>query len=143
MTQKLLDSRKTFWNSLGQLLKHYYRDEKEHFRRCSPALKKNHIFRELQTLKKTLASQLRNSNPLTWLSAGQRSAIDIDVLLEERKMVAVVWCIEDVQDVRPDLTEEQAWEVLRCCRQRHDCNFGFNWEFIEMVADDRYPDTAE
>lgn len=67
-------------------------------------------------------------------------AIDLDHLLAKRRQVAIVWCIEDVQQNRPDLTDDQAWEVLQECRSRHDCDIGFNWEYIDIVADELYPE---
>lgn len=59
--------------------------------------------------------------------------------LHDRREVAVVWCIEDVQGVRPDLTDEQAWDVLQECERRHDCEYGFTWTYIECIAADLYP----
>ena len=67
------------------------------------------------------------------------SKIDIHKLLEKRRQVAVIWCTEDVQNKRPDLNEDQAWEVLVQCRKVHDCEFGFTWNLIEFVADDMFP----
>jgi len=66
-------------------------------------------------------------------------AIDLDGLLAKRRQVAIVWCIEDVQQQRPDLNDAQAWEVLQECRGRHDCDIGFNWELVDIVAEDLYP----
>jgi hypothetical protein len=66
--------------------------------------------------------------------------IDIHELLIRRKQVAVIWSVEDVQSVRPDLTDAQSWEVLQHCRQVHDCELGFNWLLIETVADDLFPE---
>jgi hypothetical protein len=67
------------------------------------------------------------------------SEIDIDAVLAERRQVAVVWSIEDVRHVRPDLNKDQAWEVLVRCRDQHDCEYGFTWTFLEDVADDLFP----
>jgi hypothetical protein len=39
--------------------------------------------------------------------------IDVHVLLAPRRQIASIWSIEDVQEVRPDLTDDQAWEVLQ------------------------------
>jgi hypothetical protein len=69
------------------------------------------------------------------------SAIDIDAVLAERRQVAIVWSIEDVQGVRPDLNADQAWEVLQDCRDKHDSEWGFTWTFIKDVADDLFPAT--
>jgi len=65
--------------------------------------------------------------------------VDIHRLLDERRQVAVIWSIEDVQSVRSDLTDEQAWEVLKRCERVHDCEIGFNWFLIGYVADDLFP----
>lgn len=66
----------------------------------------------------------------------------IHELLAQRREVAVIWEIADVQSVREDLNEEQAWQVLLQCKRAHDCNHGFTWELIEVVADSMFPTPA-
>jgi len=68
-------------------------------------------------------------------------SFDIHALLEQRRQVAVVWSIEDVQSVRPDLTAEQSWVVLLQCRKVHDADHGFTWALLECVADSLFPET--
>jgi hypothetical protein len=74
-----------------------------------------------------------------------QSTVDVHALLEQRREVTVIWCTEDVQAVRPDLTDDQAWEVLQRCSRAHDCNYGFTWDLIRFVADDLFvaPDTND
>jgi len=67
------------------------------------------------------------------------SNIDVHELLEQRRQVAVIWGTEDVQNVRPDLNDDQAWEVLQECNRRHDCEVGFTWEMMNILADDMFP----
>lgn len=67
-------------------------------------------------------------------------SIDVHDLLASRQQVAVIWSIEDVQGVRPDLTNDQAWQVLQQCERIHDCEVGFNWLLIETIADDLFPE---
>ena len=57
----------------------------------------------------------------------------------ERKEIVTTWCVDDVQSVRADLTDEQAFEVL--CRVDHyfDANYGTSWDTLEITADDLYP----
>jgi hypothetical protein len=74
------------------------------------------------------------------LTDKQLSEIDVDELLAKRHQVAIVWCVEDVQQNRPDLNADQAWEVLQECRSQHDCDIGFTWEFIDIVAEQLYPE---
>jgi hypothetical protein len=71
------------------------------------------------------------------------SKIDIHDLLEQRHQVAVIWGTEDILEVRPDLTEDQAWQVLQRCYDKHDCELGFTWMFIEIVADEMFPHSDE
>jgi hypothetical protein len=48
--------------------------------------------------------------------------------------IAIIWSVEDVKEVRPDLDDEQCAEVLSACENRHDANIGINWEVIETRA---------
>jgi hypothetical protein len=65
--------------------------------------------------------------------------LDLHELLAQRREIAFVWSIEDVQNVREDLNDNQAWEVLLQCQRVHDCNDGFTWLLIEAVADSLFP----
>ena len=70
----------------------------------------------------------------------------IDDLLEARRQVAIRWSIEDVQEVRSDLNDDQAWVVLRQARQQHDADAGINWTVLEGVAEGLFglaPDSDE
>jgi hypothetical protein len=72
------------------------------------------------------------------LATGLR--LDVHQLLAARRQVAVIWSIEDVLAVRSDLTDDQAWEVLERCYDKHDCEWGFTWQYIEDVADILFPE---
>lgn len=67
---------------------------------------------------------------------------DLHDHLELHHEVAAVWGIEDVRCVRPDLTEDQAWDVLKECQRVYDCNHRFNWLFIDSVAESLFPETS-
>jgi hypothetical protein len=72
--------------------------------------------------------------------------IDIPALLAERRQIAAIWCVEDVQRLRPDLTAEQAWEVLELVERKHDAAFGISWTTLECVAKDLFgpaPDSQD
>lgn len=51
------------------------------------------------------------------------------------RSIGIIWAIEDVQAVRPDLTDEQAAHVLEQVKQGHDASIGINWGVLEIVAD--------
>ena len=50
--------------------------------------------------------------------------LDIGGILAERRQIAHLWSVDDVQSVRPDLTEEQAWEVLQNVDHHKDAELG-------------------
>jgi hypothetical protein len=64
--------------------------------------------------------------------------IDISEHLARRQQIAIVWQIEDVLSLRPDLTEEQAWEVLQVVERRHDATIGVNWDVLHYHAQALY-----
>lgn len=56
--------------------------------------------------------------------------------------IAIVWNVEDVLEVRPDLTAEQAKEVLSRAERGHDANVGINWDVLDVVAGELFPEPA-
>ena len=60
-------------------------------------------------------------------------------LLAKHRQIAAIWSIEDVKGVRPDLTDDQAWEVLERVGDKHDAEWGITWTTLETVADDLFP----
>lgn len=53
--------------------------------------------------------------------------------------IAIVWTIKDVHGVRPDLSDEQAYQVLQEVKASHDAEFGVNWYAIEETANNLFP----
>jgi hypothetical protein len=70
------------------------------------------------------------------------SKIDVHALLRQRRQIGFIWSIEDVQTIRIDLTDDQAWKVLSECERTHDCEIGINWSTIECIADMLFPDPS-
>jgi hypothetical protein len=69
-----------------------------------------------------------------------KSGNDIHELLAKHRQIAAIWSIEDVQSIRPDLSEEQAWEVLQQVDRRKDAELGITWLTLEMTAEDLFGD---
>ena len=61
-------------------------------------------------------------------------------LVDNRDTIALLWCIDDVLEIRPDLTEEKAGEVLTRVDDIHDASIGVSWDTIQCVADDMFPE---
>ncbi len=66
--------------------------------------------------------------------------ITIEDLLKEAKQIAHIWSIEDVQSVRPDLDDDQAWLVLQRVDEAKDAEYGITWSTLEMVAGGMFGD---
>lgn len=63
-------------------------------------------------------------------------------MLAAQRQIAAIWSIEDVLEVRPHLTDEQAWEVLRRGDRRYDAEVGINWDVLACAADEIVADVA-
>ncbi len=62
-------------------------------------------------------------------------------LLAKHRQIASIWSIEDVKCIRPDLTDDQAWEVLeRRGGDKYDPWACITWTTLEDVADDLFPE---
>ena len=48
-----------------------------------------------------------------------------------------------MQEIRPDLTLEQAWEVLQRTSSKHDANVGITWETLEYQAQSLFGDAPK
>ena len=65
---------------------------------------------------------------------------EIHDLLATRHQIAIIWCVEDMQEIRPDLTEDQCWAVLTAAKRHHDANLGINWETLSCQAATLFPE---
>jgi hypothetical protein len=54
--------------------------------------------------------------------------------------ITLTWHIDDVKEVRPDLTKRQCREVLARCKTGHDANLGVNWDVVGIWAEELYPE---
>lgn len=59
--------------------------------------------------------------------------------LNENKCVAIIWTIDDVKSVRPDLDDEQCYAVLQEYQQGYDCNANGDWDALETHAEELFP----
>ena len=75
--------------------------------------------------------------------AGGITDEQIHKTLADRHEIAITWSTEDVRHVRPNLDEEQAWEVLQQVKDIHDAQWGVSWATLEIVADDLFPKHRE
>lgn len=49
------------------------------------------------------------------------------------------WHRSDVKEVRPDLSNKKAMEVLNAAYHKHDASVGINWDVLQSHADWMFP----
>jgi hypothetical protein len=62
---------------------------------------------------------------------------------DPKRQIAIVWSIEDVQEVRPDLSDGKCFQVLLAVKRHHDARTGINWDVLDCVADALFPEPAD
>lgn len=77
------------------------------------------------------------------LTEARYDHIDLEDLLRSRRQIASVWGTQDIREVRPDLSNDQAWEVLQECERRHDCEIGLTWSLMSLTAAELFPPPPE
>ena len=80
------------------------------------------------------------ANPPPLLVPLRADLRNLDAVLGQKGMVALIWSIADVKELRPDLTDEQAYDVLTYAQRHHDAQFGMNWDTFELIAEDLFPE---
>ena len=66
--------------------------------------------------------------------------LDHHRLVDNRDTIALLWCVDDVLEIRPDLNQDQASEVLMMVEDKHDAGIGVNWDTLQIWADYLYPE---
>ena len=65
---------------------------------------------------------------------------EVNKIPKGRRVLEVPWHIDDVHNIREDLTAEQCAEVLEAVGDNHDAEVGVNWDVISWHADDLFPE---
>ncbi len=67
--------------------------------------------------------------------------LDLHELLRENRMIGHFYTVEDVQHLRPHLSEEQAWQVLQAIDKSVKVapEYGMSWDGIRDTADSLFP----
>ena len=61
-------------------------------------------------------------------------------MLNSSDWIAEFWGVDDVKEVRPDLSDEQSRKVLHHVQHCHDATIGITWDTLEIVADNIFPE---
>ena len=119
--------------ALETVLDYCWNDESRSYEETPEEDRHNHIFHSL------LIMQSFVNAPSTSAVESDFDTTDLKHQLAKRGMIANIWSIEDVQSVRPDLTDESCLQVLENCERYHDAEIGINWDVIRIHARDLFP----
>jgi hypothetical protein len=59
------------------------------------------------------------------------------------RQIAIIWSIEDVKSIRPDLSDDECMEVLGMVQNKHDASLGVTWDTLDFWAYYLYPISNE
>ena len=82
---------------------------------------------------------LRISEYFTDYISDDYVCVQLKATIDPRETIDVRWSIEDVQGVRPELSDEQAIQVLLKAKRMHDPSVGINWDVLRVHANMLYP----
>ena len=64
-----------------------------------------------------------------------QNSLDIGIAKGDNgNSISIVWGIEDIQEVCPSISDEDARKVPQFLKKNHDSNIGINWEVIESAV---------
>jgi hypothetical protein len=92
------------------------------------------VTEEFEDERDRLNNAIRNAQVI--LDRG--TELGLHELLASRGQIAVGWSIADVKELRPDLTDKQAWQALEEVERSHDATIGINWDTLETVAENLF-----
>jgi hypothetical protein len=105
-----------------------------------------HVLNELVERDRAEAAECGfTDDEMSWLEEGRRAIAEARALAstEFADEITISWHIDDVREIRPDLTDEQCREVLQQAEHRHDASVGINWDVLAIHADDLFPKESE
>jgi len=77
------------------------------------------------------------TNKMDIQARGDKRILDY---FDNTRQIAIIWDIDDVKEGRPDLTDEQAMEVLETIKDDHDAYYGVTWYTLRDITDLMFPE---
>jgi len=67
----------------------------------------------------------------------------LPLVLDDSNSIAIIWCIDDVKNIRTDLSDDECMEVLSYQDRKHDASMGVSWDTLEWCANYLFPPKEE
>lgn len=65
------------------------------------------------------------------------------IFWNDKNSIVILWHIDDVKSIRPELDDDQCMEVLNMVARKHDPVLGVSWDTLEFWANYLFPDEEE
>ena len=69
----------------------------------------------------------------------EKPKLDYGYGYNETNSIAIIWEIDDIKELRPDLTDDECMEVLGYADRKHDASLGVCWETLQCHCDHLFP----
>ena len=73
------------------------------------------------------------------IESKEKPKLDYGYGYNETNSIAIIWEIDDVKTVRPDLTDDECMEVLDYAERKHDATIGITYDTLERYCDYLFP----
>lgn len=70
----------------------------------------------------------------------ERREIAETLMAQDGYPCMILWGVDDIREGRPDLTWEQATEILQRVEYKHDASQGVTWDTLQYYTDEMYPE---
>ena len=67
----------------------------------------------------------------------------LPLVLDDSNSIAIIWCVDDVKNIRTDLSDDECMEVLSYQDRKHDASMGVSWDTLEWCANYLFPPKEE
>ena len=57
----------------------------------------------------------------------------------DKDTISIIWHVDDVREIRPELSDDQLRKVLHAVKKNHDASFGVTWDTLELWGHNLYP----
>ena len=64
-------------------------------------------------------------------------------LIESPDSISISWSIDDVKHICPQVTDQQAKDVLQYVKEHHNADIGINWDVIDSAIDKVLPELVQ
>lgn len=98
------------------------------------------LLKQLTPCENVVSASMKIDNCLEILDQERQFELYLDPLLDENQVIGIVWNTQLIKEERPDLTQDQAWDVLRACQTEFEEVTDSTRRTIHLMANSLFPE---